>query len=271
MPAFVPPPPPAYGSYLLASWGYRAGAIGIDVLLAVALGVGVWGLSRLGGGSGTSSLGAGVIAAFFGWPLLMAIPMWANQGQSIGKRVASIHVLRENGRPASFWWSVLRDTLCRSLFFFIPFAVLVDYLFATGASRQTLHDKMTSTHVVQGPAYASRQAPAVVGGIAGLAAVIGVFMAISVARHNERLGHGYTLAERDAFVHGCADGGTEKECGCLFDYLKTHLPHARFVEFARNYNRDPEHTHLPPEFLAAGDHCGPQPSPSPGSDGPEGS
>jgi uncharacterized RDD family membrane protein YckC len=271
---FEPAPPPRYGSWLLASWGYRAGAIGIDMLITVALGVAAWGLARLGGEPGTTSVGFGILAIFFGWILLMAIAMGTTPGQSIGKRVTSIHVVRENGQPAGFWWSIMRDTLCRGLFFFIPFAILVDYLFATGAKRQTLHDKMTSTHVVQGPSYAARKAPAIIGGITGIAAVIGVFVAYSVVHQHERLGNGYSVAERDVFVHGCVQGdGSRRQCECVFDYIKDHMPHDRYVEISRAFERDPQNTHLPKEFLTAGDRClVPPGSPpdTPGSDTPEG-
>jgi uncharacterized RDD family membrane protein YckC len=256
-----------YGQFMLASWGYRAAALGIDVLLATLLGVGAWGIARLGGGNGDLALGAGIFAAVLGWPLLMAIPMALTDGQSLGKRVASIHVIREDTRPAGFWWSILRDTLCRGLFFFVPLAVLADYLTATGDRRQTLHDKMTGTNVVRGRAYSSRQAPATVGGIAGLAAVIAVILAIG---WHDRGYNGYTAAERDAFVHGCEQDGLVKECGCMFDYLKKHLPHDKFIDFSRRYNRDPENTHLPREFLAAGDHCAPGRSPGPSTPTPDG-
>jgi uncharacterized RDD family membrane protein YckC len=258
-----------YGRYLLASWGYRAAALGIDVLLATLFGIAVWGIARAGGADGDTALGAGVFGVLLGWPLLMAIPMGLTSGQSIGKRVVSIHVIREDTRPARFWWSVLRDTLCRGLFFFVPLAVLADYLTATGDRRQTLHDKMTGTNVVRGHAYDTRRAPAVVGGIAGLVAVFGVIVAIGAVNDSGRY-NGYTAAERDAFVHGCNDGGLEEECGCMFDYLEKHLPHDEFVAFSRRYNKDPEHTHLPPAFLKAGDKCTSSPEPGPSQPTPDG-
>jgi uncharacterized RDD family membrane protein YckC len=267
----MPPPPPRYGAYELASWGYRAGALGVDVLIAIAVGVAAWGVGRLGGMTGTRALGLGTLTALFGWPLVMAIPMGITKGQSIGKRVASLHVVRDTGQPAGFWWSIVRDSFARGLFFFVPFAAFVDYLMATGVRHQTLHDKMTGTHVVRGPVYRKRQVPALLGGLAGLAAVIGVFVAISVGDHRHRFYHGYSLAERDGFVHGCSTGADRKTCGCIYDYLEKHLRHSKFVEFARRYNTDPEHTHLPKEFLDAGDHCIASPSPSsPGEPKPQG-
>jgi uncharacterized RDD family membrane protein YckC len=268
---FTPPPPPRYGSYELASWGYRAGALGVDVLIAIAVGVTAWGLGRLGGMSGTRALGLGTLAALFGWPLVMAIPMGVTKGQSAGKRLASLHVVRDTGQPAGFWWSIVRDSFARGLFFFIPFAVLVDYLMATGVRHQTLHDKMTGTHVVRGPVYKKRQVPTLLGGLAGLAAVIGVFVAISAADHRHRLYGGYTVAERDGFVHGCAKNADRKTCGCIYDYLEKHMRHSKFEEWGRRYYDDPEHTHLPKEFLDAGDHCVRSPSPSsPGESKPQG-
>jgi uncharacterized RDD family membrane protein YckC len=73
----------------------------------------------------------------------------ARNGQSIGKKLLNIKVVRGDGSRASlariFW---LRNVV-NVLIGIIPVYPLVDHLFIFGASRQCLHDKIADTIVVK--------------------------------------------------------------------------------------------------------------------------
>ncbi|HEX5109348.1 MAG TPA: RDD family protein [Vicinamibacterales bacterium] len=70
-------------------------------------------------------------------------------GQSIGKKLLDIKVVRTDGSPASlariFW---LRNVV-NSLLGFVPAYPIVDVLFIFGEGRQCLHDKLADTIVVK--------------------------------------------------------------------------------------------------------------------------
>lgn len=76
----------------------------------------------------------------------------AKTGQSIGKRLTNIQIVdQDTGAPVNmirgFW---LRSFLFIILnFLFMPFITILDYAFAFGATRQTLHDKLAKTKVIQ--------------------------------------------------------------------------------------------------------------------------
>jgi uncharacterized RDD family membrane protein YckC len=70
-------------------------------------------------------------------------------GQSIGKKILGIKVIRKDGAPVTlgrlFW---LRN-LVNGLIGVIPFYAFIDHLFIFGDSRQCLHDKLADTLVVK--------------------------------------------------------------------------------------------------------------------------
>jgi uncharacterized RDD family membrane protein YckC len=80
--------------------------------------------------------------------------LWvARNGQSIGKRICGIKVVRTNGEKASFWRIFLLRNVVNAVPSFIPIVSyvywLVDVLMIFGESRQCLHDRIASTIVVK--------------------------------------------------------------------------------------------------------------------------
>jgi uncharacterized RDD family membrane protein YckC len=70
-------------------------------------------------------------------------------GQSIGKKIVGIKVIRTDGSPISvgriFW---LRNVL-NALLGILPLYGLIDVLFIFGESQQCLHDKIADTFVIK--------------------------------------------------------------------------------------------------------------------------
>ena len=94
--------------------------------------------------------GSGRILALIGlvvWSLLTIRSVRRN-GQSIGKKLLRIKVVRRSGAPISlgrlFW---LRNFV-NGVISFIPLYGFVDLLFIFGESRQCLHDRIADTIVV---------------------------------------------------------------------------------------------------------------------------
>jgi uncharacterized RDD family membrane protein YckC len=77
----------------------------------------------------------------------------ARNGQTIGKRLIGIKVVRSNGEKASFWRIFLLRNVVNAIPSLIPFVGyvygLVDTLFIFTESRQCLHDKIADTVVVK--------------------------------------------------------------------------------------------------------------------------
>jgi len=77
----------------------------------------------------------------------------ARNGQTIGKRMIGIKVVRSNGEKASFWRIFLLRNVVNGIPSLIPFVSyvygLVDTLFIFSESRQCLHDKIADTVVVK--------------------------------------------------------------------------------------------------------------------------
>lgn len=87
------------------------------------------------------------LAGFVAWAYFTVAYVRAN-GQTIGKRLLKIKVVRADGAPASlgriFW---LRN-IVNGLFTLIPLYGIIDSLFIFSESRQCLHDKIADTIVV---------------------------------------------------------------------------------------------------------------------------
>ena len=95
-------------------------------------------------------MGAGVNV--FWWLTAMRV------GQSPGKRIAGIRAVRSDGSPCGLWFMALREILIKLVIvgsmaqFTLGAAWLVDYLWMLwdrSGKRQTLHDKLLGTLVVQ--------------------------------------------------------------------------------------------------------------------------
>lgn len=163
-PAGGPPParrapgdPPV--SYELASWGVRAAAFALDLLIPVAIGfaIGIGVYAFEGDGEEAERLGetlaliAGGAFSLLYAPLLM-VRRGARNGQTLGKQALGIRVVRESGEPVTLGNALLREIIGRQLL--VPFSyglyAVLDYLWPVwDRSRQCLHDKVAQTRVVR--------------------------------------------------------------------------------------------------------------------------
>lgn len=92
--------------------------------------------------------GAAALVGTIIWAVITYILVKRN-GQTIGKKLLAIKVVRTDGSPASvariFW---LRNVV-NGILGLVPFYPLVDHLFIFGQARQCLHDKIASTIVIK--------------------------------------------------------------------------------------------------------------------------
>ncbi|MBE2319972.1 RDD family protein [Solirubrobacter sp. CPCC 204708] len=74
-----------------------------------------------------------------------------NNGQTLGKQLLNIRIVRETGEPMSAGTAILRETLIKGILMSICVIVLIlDYLAPLWDSRnQAWHDKIVNTLVVQ--------------------------------------------------------------------------------------------------------------------------
>jgi uncharacterized RDD family membrane protein YckC len=153
-PVFQQPAQPMFGPYTLASWGSRVGAALLDGLfagVAVVILVGI----AVAAKAGVAGVLAGYLAVFLlYYPLAMMRPGPTN-GQSLGKQVVGIRVIRDTGQPMTFGYSVLREFVIRVLLFGIVgtitfgIAALLDVLWPLwDPENRALHDMVAGTHVV---------------------------------------------------------------------------------------------------------------------------
>ena len=158
------PQAPGWSGTPLASWGSRVGATLLDglillvpvaVLIVIVVGAFV--------GSDTSGIVAAILGfltylavAFFYAPVLMARSGPRN-GQTFGKQIVGIRVVRDNGAPVDFGFGLLREFVVKGLLFglvgsfFLSIPTLVDWLWPLWDNEnRTLHDMVVTTHVVGG-------------------------------------------------------------------------------------------------------------------------
>jgi uncharacterized RDD family membrane protein YckC len=103
-----------------------------------------------------TSLGVAIIVATvigFGVWLWLTVTYMHRNGQSIGKKLLAIKVIRADGTPVSLSRLFGLRTVVNGLISIIPIVGpiygLVDVLFIFGESRQCLHDKILGTIVVK--------------------------------------------------------------------------------------------------------------------------
>jgi len=155
-PSFNPPP----GQ--VASWGSRAGAVALDfvfvwvpIAVAVAVIVGAASASTVAGVIVGVVLGLASLAYWFlGRSLLMARGGERN-GQTWGKQIVGIRVVRDRGEPFDVGWALLRQILVKWLLFWVfgsSFLIpwVLNYLWPLwDDSDRALHDMIVTTHVVR--------------------------------------------------------------------------------------------------------------------------
>lgn len=163
----IPQAPPV-PSAALASWGSRAAAILIDALiLLVPFGalfavfvVGIV-ISDGDGGFALFVVGASlttlllVVVLFLYAPLLM-MRQGQRNGQTIGKQLVGIRVIRDSGQPFTFGHAALREVVLKALAVGIAASIipilpyLLNYLWPLwDDENRALHDMAASSHVVR--------------------------------------------------------------------------------------------------------------------------
>lgn len=163
--------PQGFAGAPLASWGSRVGAWFIDLVIVAipaliiffALAAGALGLSGDDNDTGFWVLVGSAIAStviFALVALLYAPTTMARQGerngQTWGKQLLGIRVVRDSGEPMSFWWAALREVGLKGLALGVAGAVIplipyfLDYFWPLwDDENRALHDMAVSTHVVR--------------------------------------------------------------------------------------------------------------------------
>ena len=88
------------------------------------------------------------LIGFIAWLWITAL-LVARNGQTLGKRVLEIKVVRSDGSPASLSRIFVLRNLLNWLLGIIPLYVLVDHLFIFGVRQQCIHDLLADTIVVK--------------------------------------------------------------------------------------------------------------------------
>ena len=186
-PAPVPPEPytgdqPTYKNFVLSGWWKRVGALLIDNII-------VWTIAgfiaffflfvfsagiELNDSSSSSGEDITAAAAFFTAVIVFSVSSLVvgilyycltmmrsgdRNGQSWGKQLLGIRVIKEDGTQVGFGYAFLRQILVIQLLFGtvaswvtfgFPLALLVDYLWPLwDKGNQAVHDKMVRSRVVQ--------------------------------------------------------------------------------------------------------------------------
>jgi uncharacterized RDD family membrane protein YckC len=154
---------PGWTGQPLASWGSRLGAYLIDALiLIVPIVVLTIIVVAIAAGSDTGAVVTGILGflaylaiAFVYAPVLMARE-GPNNGQTWGKQMLGIRVVRDTGEPMSFGWAALREIAVKGLAVTIASSIIpiipwfLNYFWPLWDDQnRALHDMICSTHVVQ--------------------------------------------------------------------------------------------------------------------------
>jgi uncharacterized RDD family membrane protein YckC len=150
----------------LASWGSRLGAYLIDALVllipVVLLGILIFGGGIDGDSSFWAWIGASLLYAvlfavvvLFYAPLLM-IREGERNGQTLGKQLVGIRVVRDNGEPFGFGAAALREVVLKQLAVNIASAIVpfipwfLNFFWPLWDDQnRALHDMAASTHVIK--------------------------------------------------------------------------------------------------------------------------
>jgi uncharacterized RDD family membrane protein YckC len=154
------PVPTGPGGVPVADFGPRAGAFLIDLVIiivgAVILNIilsAVAGALGDTGGLVTALVGglAITVAMLLYAPFLMARG-GANNGQTVGKQVLDLRVVREDGEPMTFGKGALREVVGRAIPWYFTCGVygLLDHLWPLwDDERRAIHDMIAKTRVVK--------------------------------------------------------------------------------------------------------------------------
>lgn len=157
------PVPSAWAGTPLAGWGSRVGATLLDwLIMAVAVVPLVLIVVAIAAGSHTGAIvtggiaGLGYLAALaFYAPVLMARE-GARNGQTWGKQIVGIRVVRDSGQPFELGSAFVREFVVKGLLFgavggfFLSIPTLLDWLWPLwDDENRALHDMVISTHVLR--------------------------------------------------------------------------------------------------------------------------
>jgi uncharacterized RDD family membrane protein YckC len=82
----------------------------------------------------------------WGW---LTVVFVSRYGQSVGKRIWGIKVVRSDGSPASLGRIFLLRNVVNAVLTVLPLYGLLDALLILGEKRQCLHDKIADTIVIK--------------------------------------------------------------------------------------------------------------------------
>jgi uncharacterized RDD family membrane protein YckC len=150
----------------LASWGSRLGAWFIDLLVilipVVILAVVIFGGTIDDDSSTWSIVGASILyflllsAVVLLYAPLMMMRKGEHNGQTLGKQMVGIRVVRDNGQPMGFGWAALREVVIKNLAVGIASSIIpiipwvLNYFWPLWDDQnRALHDMAASTHVVR--------------------------------------------------------------------------------------------------------------------------
>ncbi len=161
---------PGWAAQPLASWGSRVAAWFIDwlillipvVILFFVVVAGAWGISGDDDFSTGAAIGATIlymllisVVILLYAPLLM-MRQGARNGQTLGKQMIGIRVVRDSGESMSFGWAALREVVVKGLLVgiassIIPFVpwLLDNFWPLWDDENRALHDMVVATHVVR--------------------------------------------------------------------------------------------------------------------------
>lgn len=159
----IPQQAPGWHGRPLAGWGTRLAAYLIDgLILAVPVVILAGIVIAIAAGSDTGAIVTGIlgflaylVVLFLYAPLLMARE-GARNGQTWGKQMLDIRVVRDGGEPMSFGWAALREIAVKGLAVSIASGIIpfipwfLNYFWPLWDDQnRALHDMVVSTHVVQ--------------------------------------------------------------------------------------------------------------------------
>jgi uncharacterized RDD family membrane protein YckC len=209
------PPAPLWQDRPLAHWRLRVGASLVDLgiaLVVVQFADAILGSAGIGDHSRALFLLFGTIVL---WAVMQTIAMGVTDGQTIGKRIFGLRVLRADGTPAGFGIGVLRELVCR-VTFVVPVVFLVDALLALRADRRSLRDRMARTGVVEeAPTAAANRLRAITMALI----LVGVGAIVGTALNGDLI-----TSDRGSFISDCTgQGEAYSACDCAWKQLTKRI------------------------------------------------
>jgi uncharacterized RDD family membrane protein YckC len=147
---------PPWAGAPLSGWWRRVGAYVLDGIFTAIV---IW-VGEILIVTGTEVLGAvlvlgGLVIAFFYYPVTM-MREGARNGQTLGKQILGIRVVRDDGQTVTFGFALLREFVVEfllfqvlgSLLFGIPWLINVLWPLWDSENR-ALHDMIVKSHVVE--------------------------------------------------------------------------------------------------------------------------